>query len=428
AGRVPALALLLLPRGPKCCGYSMNPGVNGSEVAWPLLGYGGDHIPDNSPFKRFVNEGRSVEEVVEYLRLHDSSVRFGYHFDAKKVAAYFKEIALSKGVFHIDGNVSDVEISPCGKVRKLLFKEGGYIEPDFVVDCSGMRRAVSSKLHGFKYNSFDHLLVDRAIGFFLPHELTGFSLLTDAIAMKHGWMWVIPTKDRSGCGYVFSSQHCDENLAKLEVEEYFGTEIDVPISHSFKSGVQQEVLSGNVLSVGLCAGFVEPLEATSIGQTISQLNDFSKLVYENGYLIGGRGVDRFNGRVRDAFFDIAEFIHMHYLGGRVDTEFWRDIKEKAILNPGVKGRLGLLSERLPRDVDSKGFGKLPQLYFSEFSYFSVYRELGLITDCVIEREMGEIDSELLGEMVEKINEIISGQHVSKQRREHEVVRYPTPCT
>ena len=106
-------------------------------------------------------------------------------------------------------------------------------------------------------------------------------LTTLSKAMKCGWMWSIPTQGRLGCGYVYSSAHTNEIEIIEELSEYWGEEI-VPINRiKFNPGRLSKSLHNNVMAVGLASGFVEPLEATSIAQTLYQLTFFGNLMREN---------------------------------------------------------------------------------------------------------------------------------------------------
>mgnify|MGYP000126387734 CR=1 FL=1 len=63
-------------------------------------------------------------------------------------------------------------------------------------------------------------------------------------------------------------------MAHAELEQTIGRKVDPIRLLKFESGRQETLWIKNVLSVGLCAAFAEPLEATSIHTTIMQLKDF----------------------------------------------------------------------------------------------------------------------------------------------------------
>ena len=117
----------------------------------------------------------------------------------------------------------------------------------------------------------------KAIPFFLEMDKE-IPPYTEAIAMDYGWMWKIPTQDRYGCGYVYDSNYISDDDAIKEIENYLGFEPQYPRKEkgafSFSAGCFEDIWIKNCLSVGLSAGFLEPLEATSIMQTIFALKRF----------------------------------------------------------------------------------------------------------------------------------------------------------
>ena len=88
------------------------------------------------------------------------------------------------------------------------------------------------------------------------------------------WIWEIPLQERKGCGYVFSDNHITPDEAKIEIENEIGRKVEIQKDIKFKSGRIQNVWDKNVLSTGLAARIVEPLEATSIHMTIVQVKSF----------------------------------------------------------------------------------------------------------------------------------------------------------
>ena len=123
-----------------------------------------------------------------------------------------------------------------------------------------------------------HLPVDSAIVFRKRNEnISETRALTDAIAMKNGWMFKIPVGNRYGCGYIYSSKFCNEDEARKELEDE-GYDITESRKLSFKSGRLKEIWKGNVVAMGLSSGFLEPLQATSLHTTISHLKHLAKNV------------------------------------------------------------------------------------------------------------------------------------------------------
>ena len=246
---------------------------------------------------------------------------FSIHFDAVKVASFLKKIAIERNINVVEGILENYKENEDGDIQTLILKSGKEIKSDFIIDCSGFNRFFPKAFDSEWVSYKDKLPVNSAIPFFLPMEEDSIPSYTEAIAMKYGWIWKIPLQERYGCGYVFDSTLINSEEAKKEVEEYLGFEIEVPRTLNFEPGYYKTPWVKNVISIGLSAGFVEPLEATSIWTSITTIgNLFSspELIYRNDQRI----VDDFNNRFCKLNEDILTFIYFHYMSERKDTPFW----------------------------------------------------------------------------------------------------------
>jgi len=278
---------------------------------------------------------------------------FSIHFDAIKLAAYLKNIALSRGIRCIEGVVENYTQKENGDVDTLILKSGKVVESSFIIDCSGFKSFFPKKFKSKWVSYKDKLPVNSAIPFFLPMEEDSIPSYTEAIAMKYGWIWKIPLQDRYGCGYVFDSSLITADEAKKEVEEYLGHSIEVPKTLTFEPGYYKTPWVNNVVSIGLSAGFVEPLEATSIWTSIATLGRIFSTP-DAMYRIDQRFVDEFNEDFCKFNESVLSFIYFHYMSGRDDTEFWKKFtKENA---PEILKKVYNISEyRLIQTNDFNGF-------------------------------------------------------------------------
>ena len=251
---------------------------------------------------------------------NDFNKTYAYHFDARLVAEYFKEIALSRSVNWIDGEV--VEVTNSGEViTNLKLKNNESIDFDFVFDCSGFARLIIDGVHNEEWvNYSEYLMMDKAFTFFLPQN-DKFTIrdntFTRMISMDAGWMFQIPLQHRWGCGYVFNKNYKTIEEGKVEVEKYVGHEIDIVKTFDFKPGTHKRSWIGNSISVGLSYGFIEPLEATSLMSTIMQLKRLIDCGFDEEYK------DKFNKWCYQINEQNLLFIRYHYLAERDDTSFWK---------------------------------------------------------------------------------------------------------
>ncbi len=177
-----------------------------------------------------------------------------YHFDQALAGAFLRSRAT--GVTVIDDQVTGVETEE-GRIARLVLESGRRVEGDFFLDCSGFRRALIGAL-GAEWVSYgDVLPVNRAMPFWIdlkPGE--EIAPVTLARAMKSGWMWRIPTRERYGCGYVYSDAHVTPDEAKAEIEAALGHPIEPRNDIRIDAGRLREAWIGNCVAVGLASSFL----------------------------------------------------------------------------------------------------------------------------------------------------------------------------
>lgn len=243
---------------------------------------------------------------------------YSFHFDARLVADFLKEKALSRGVHHIDANVYNFVKNKNGDIDGIVLESEEILYCDFLFNCMGMNNPLINRAFQLDWQPYtDYLTVNSALPYRLPMEKEMKYTDTKAIAMKYGWMWQIPLQNRWGCGYVFDDNYTNEVDAKTEIEEYLGYEITTNKLIKFKSGTYSSPWVHNVIFVGLSMGFIEPLEATSIMQGVIQLNAL------DDYFLNGLNRDGFNSKITEYSEEIMNFIYYHYLNNRNDSLFWK---------------------------------------------------------------------------------------------------------
>ena len=273
------------------------------------------------------------------------------HFDAHKVGKYFKKIVLKNNtVKHIDSEVLDITLKETGFISSLKLKNQEIIDGDFFIDATGFSRVLMKKLetHWVSYNK--NLPVNSAMPFILDYKEGEMpDPYTTAWAQSSGWMWQIPVLERKGCGYVFDDNFITPDQAQAEIETTLGRKIDPIRVLQFDTGRLENTWVKNCLAIGLSAAFAEPLEATSIHSTIVQL---TKFVFE--YLkptadltINQGSINSYNRTVNRMYDDFKDFLVLHYMGGRTDSEFWKYISSGATKTEFVKDILEMSNSKIP---------------------------------------------------------------------------------
>lgn len=247
---------------------------------------------------------------------------YALHFDAKLLAVFLRETALERGVKIFDDIINHVEIEN-NIVKKLKSNTKEY-ECDIVYDCSGFRKTIISKLNPTWVSYKDHETVNRAIPFVIelnPDE-TLLPPFTESIAMKYGWCWAIPTQTRIGCGYTFDSNLASDEEIIEEIKKTFPAAKIPGKVFEFNSGYYSNPWIGNCIAIGLSAGFIEPLEATSIFSTTLSIVE-SIIMPNKLFELDEIYINEFNKKWANISSEIHDFVYLHYITKRKDTKFWQ---------------------------------------------------------------------------------------------------------
>ena len=250
------------------------------------------------------------------------------HMDTHLTVEYLKEKCLEKGVRYICGTVEKIFRREDNKVKGALVNtEHNYesVYGDFWFDASGQKRILSNDVPFVSFKKY--LPVNRAISTVIERR-GDYVAETTSTALSAGWAWDIPTATRSGVGYVYCSDYMSDEEAVEEFNKHFGTEIETFKHHSFESGMLQTVWNDNVLSIGLCSGFLEPLQATSIHTTIVETSLFAtKYLRETiEETCQESEMKEFNTFMNKIMIDFRDLVNLNYSGGGPDTEFWKNIQ------------------------------------------------------------------------------------------------------
>jgi tryptophan halogenase len=260
-----------------------------------------------------------------------ADIAYAYHFDAVLYARFLRELAEQRGVRRTEGKIVRVSQSPeSGLVESLTMETGEIIDGEFFIDCSGFRGLLIEQALQTGYVDWTHWLAcNRAIA--VPcAKADSITPYTRSTARSAGWQWRIPLQHRTGNGYVYSSEHVgdDEATATL-LGNLDGEALSVPRPLSFTTGMRRKFWNKNVVALGLAAGFLEPLESTSIYLVQSGIGRLLALFPDRQFdpLLA----ERFNRESAFEYERIRDFLILHYNATeRDDTPFWNYCRTMSI--------------------------------------------------------------------------------------------------
>jgi tryptophan halogenase len=253
-----------------------------------------------------------------------SQLRYAYHFDATLYARFLRRYAEARGVKRIEGVVGHVRRTERGDgIAAVVLASGAPVDGEFFFDCTGFRALLTAETLGIGFVDWSAWLpCDSALA--MPSAHVGPPApYTRSTARPAGWQWRIPTQRRTGNGYIYSQSFMADDEAESTLHQGVeGKPLASPRLIRFKAGHRQQFWRGNCIAIGLSAGFLEPLESTSLYLIQEGISRFISL-FPNGDFPDILRTE-YNRHMKKEFEQVRDFIVLHYAAtGRDDTPFWR---------------------------------------------------------------------------------------------------------
>lgn len=260
-----------------------------------------------------------------HIYMARNTIPAAVHFDANMFIRTMQTLAKeNEKINHVVGTAVDL-LYEGEEAKTLILDDGRKIDANYFVSCIG-QTAFNQKVFKEEYKSYsDVLLTNRAIAG--PIEYTDkrnqFVPYTTSRSMKYGWRWITPTWSRIGTGYVFSNNHVSDDEAIHEFLTNVGDrtfKID-PFVVDFTPRKAINSFKKNTCTIGMAAGFVEPLDAPGLSLTTNAIVQLKKII------TGHSTIEKSN-----EFMDwsyklwICFILHQYKVSSRNDTKFWEDAK------------------------------------------------------------------------------------------------------
>lgn len=253
-----------------------------------------------------------------------AGINYAFQFDASLYAKFLRQYSEQRGVKRIEGKIESVTQHPeTGFVESVTTDDKRTLDADLFIDCSGFRGLLIEQTLQTGYEDWSKWLpCDRAVA--IPCEKIAEPIpYTRATAHEAGWQWRIPLQHRTGNGHVYCSQYMDSDKATdILLQNLDGKPIADPNHLRFTTGRRKKFWNKNVIALGLAAGFMEPLESTSIHLVQTGLARIMSHFPNKGFVQAD--IDSFNERTNYEYERVRDFLVLHYnLTERDDSEFWR---------------------------------------------------------------------------------------------------------
>jgi len=300
-----------------------------------------------------------------------SMLAHAYQFDAGLYAQFLRRFAEGKGLKRVEGRVTNVGTDPeSGFIKSVSLEDGQQLNADLFLDCSGFRALLLGETLGVKHESWADLLpVDTAVTV-QTEKMRNADPFTTVTAREAGWQWHIPLQHRTGNGYVYCSKFKTDDVAKETLlANVTGKHLTEPRHIRFTTGRREKFWEKNCIGIGLCSGFLEPLESTSIyliqagvKALISLFPDASCPEVEQR---------EYNNIMSREFEQIRDFLVLHYVANQREGEpFWDYLRDMPIPD-SLQQKMDLFRER-------GRFFRYDGELFTETSWVAVFLGQGII--------------------------------------------------
>lgn len=279
-------------------------------------------------FKRYANglyESAIENDAIDLTQLNNHA----YHIDASKLVLFLQEKLQNRvKVTSIKSEVIDVlRDSDSHNVTELILKNGQHITADLYVDCTGFKAILNHNPD--RVNLEGRLFCDTAIAGHVPYNDIDKELHPYVISeqVEHGWVWNIPVQSRIGSGLVFNRTQTSIEEAKDFFVNYWDNRITkdklkvIDWTPYYKNNIWEK----NVVSIGLSAGFIEPLESTGVALIIIGIEQLSQVISSRYYTETQKKC--YNIIMKGYFEDSIDFVSMHYDKPTRQGKLWDWVRE-----------------------------------------------------------------------------------------------------
>lgn len=255
---------------------------------------------------------------------------YAFHLDCVKLVKLIQNSIVDKrNVKLINSDVIQVDREK-DNITKIHLKNGEEITADLFIDCTGFKHILRENPE--KVTLEGRLFCDTAVAGKVEYENKKEEMRPYIVseAVDHGWIWTIPIQTRMGSGLVFNRNITPIEEAKDYLVNYWQGRLnkeDIRVI-DWSPYYLKEMWKGNCVSIGLSAGFIEPLESTGIALIATGIEQLTFRLGTDYY--SESDITVFNNVLNGYFEDSIDFINMHYDKAEHDTKFWNWVRETRV--------------------------------------------------------------------------------------------------
>lgn len=343
---------------------------------------------------------------------------YGFHVDCGKLVQFI-QTKLKDRITFIASDV--VELSRDGDTLKsVTLANGDIISADLFIDCTGFKSILRTNKK--RVELMGRVFCDTAVCGQISYEDIDKEMrpYTKAHAVDHGWLWTIPTQSRMGSGIIFNKSVTDPEEAKDFFVNYWGGRIskDKLRVIDWTPYYLEDPWRGNVVNIGMSAGFIEPLEST--GLAIVQYQAYSLMNIIKSGIWHEDNITIYNKEFKLRFEDCVDFVSSHYSVTERDEKFWTYVKQTYKPTKGILTHIKLLEDG-PRHSSQAQLTHV----FSGTNWTTWLAQLGykIGADPLIDKEYAIFLLDKFHNTIEKYRPNWSYHHSTEIKRSSEYKKY-----
>lgn len=268
-----------------------------------------------------------LDKKVPYTKNGTSILNSMWHFDSRKNANYLKRLGIERQISLIEKKFLYANLADNGSIDSLMLEDHTVLNADWFFDCSGFSQLLLKKALGQVFKDYRQEFPATSVVAWwdessnLPY--------TEMTALKNGWSFDVSLQSRSGRGYVYDNSRITKDQAVDEINKTFNKDISPIASLTWDPSLSLNPWTKNVIGIGLSTGFPEPLGSpghTLIGLQLRLLSEH----WNPGSQLNSHDEVSYNHKYQLMITDIIDFINLHYITVRNDSEFWKDQKNRKI--------------------------------------------------------------------------------------------------
>ncbi len=293
----------------------------------------------------------SMANLVDRSQLENA---YALHVDCLKLTKFIRNRILNDITF-INSEVKEIKRDLNGNISNLILENGNKISGDLFVDCTGFKGILKENRDILDLT--DRLYVDTALAGHVPYRNRPkeFTPYVNCPAVDSGWVWEIPLQSRIGSGIVFNRNVTPPEEAAKEFCSHWQNRLR-PDDLQFIDWTpyyEKNQWTGNVISIGLSAGFIEPLESTGVALTMEGIATFTRLLKAGP--CNYHDANYFNSRMSLLFEICIDFVNMHYSKSDIESPFWDYVRSNYKMSEAQQFYIDNMTSQKMTVCDGKDF-------------------------------------------------------------------------